>query len=178
VILFLGTVRAERAGVGSLSRCTVSVVDGLELCATEPGEMTCRIRLYMNSTVGCQICTFIPHSLNPPIVCPGMQFFRESAMPASAFATAHRLLRSLRNAIGYQHEAPWQYADYEIDPQSAFFPREPLATLPDPFDAWEAALEEAPSVLRLSTDADEEALALRLQGARWRQAIRTVRLRL
>jgi indoleamine 2,3-dioxygenase len=103
-----------------------------------------------------------------------MQLLTESIITSSPLAAAQRVLRFLADAIHLPREGPWEFADYELDPQSAFFPRQPLAALPGPFSIWEAALVEAPDVLRLGTDNDEEALALRTQGARWREAIRQV----
>lgn len=68
----------------------------------------------------------------------------------------------------------WYLSDYGIDLKSAFFPPEPLPTLPPAYHAWEDALGSAPNVLRLGTDNSPEALALRDAGEQWRQHVRSV----
>jgi hypothetical protein len=98
-----------------------------------------------------------------------------SEVPASAIAVAHRVMQILGNALyPWQHDDEWSFEDYGIDPETAFFPRQPLAPLQGPFSLWEVALKDAPSVLRLGTDDSPEAVVLRPCGALWRENLRMV----
>ncbi|KAG6833646.1 hypothetical protein H0H87_002842 [Tephrocybe sp. NHM501043] len=62
--------------------------------------------------------------------------------------------------------------DYDVHPDSGFFPPQPLDRLPGAFDIWEDALIKANSKLALGDDDREEAIAKRPMGKDWRAAVR------
>lgn len=64
--------------------------------------------------------------------------------------------------------------DFDVDPHTGFFPPQPLPKLPRAFSFWEKALAEAPEVLCLAENENEEALAKRPLGAKWRKTVQSV----
>ena len=66
--------------------------------------------------------------------------------------------------------------DFDVDPQTAFFPPKPLPTLPSQFAIWEQTLAGAPDAVRLSGNQSPAALEKRPDGERWRAKVRSVSL--
>ncbi|TFK42452.1 Indoleamine 2,3-dioxygenase [Crucibulum laeve] len=62
-------------------------------------------------------------------------------------------------------------AAFDVDPQTGFFPRQPLPRLPQTFEIWEKALREANENLSLGEDESEEAIAKRPFGEHWRTSV-------
>jgi hypothetical protein len=98
-----------------------------------------------------------------------------ASTPYSIAQAVLRLLpQSIHRSISSYLHRPWNPDDFDIDPDTAFFPRRPLPSLPAHFKIWEQALREAPAIFRLGTDKSDEALELRARGAQWRQEICSV----
>lgn len=66
--------------------------------------------------------------------------------------------------------------DFDVDPQTAFFPPKPLPHLPTEFSIWEQTLASAADAVRLSENQSPAALAKRADGERWRARVRSVSL--
>jgi hypothetical protein len=98
------------------------------------------------------------------------------SIPGIAVSSTYSYLLELITHTFYNHQRShtWDYKDFDMDSDSAFFPRQPLAPLIGSYAIWEAALREAPENLRLGSDISDDALSLRLRGARWRENIRHV----
>ncbi|KAI0672912.1 hypothetical protein C8Q78DRAFT_687709 [Trametes maxima] len=69
---------------------------------------------------------------------------------------------------------PFSNRLFDINPETGFFPSQPLQKLKGEFALWEEALESAKHVLKLGEDKGDEALAKLAAGERWRQQIRSV----
>ncbi|KAH9950186.1 Indoleamine 2,3-dioxygenase [Amylocystis lapponica] len=63
--------------------------------------------------------------------------------------------------------------NFDVDPETGFFPPRPLARLPIQYEVWERALEDARGVLTLGEDRREESLAKRPKGESWRSNVRS-----
>jgi indoleamine 2,3-dioxygenase len=63
---------------------------------------------------------------------------------------------------------------FDVDPETGFFPKEPLPRLLHEFEIWEVALTKASDALCLGEDDDDEALDKRSTGQQWRRDIRDV----
>ncbi|KAK7694059.1 hypothetical protein QCA50_003635 [Cerrena zonata] len=63
--------------------------------------------------------------------------------------------------------------DFDVNPQTAFFPPKPLPHLPAEFSIWEEALANAPDAVRLSENQSPAALAKRADSERWRAGVRS-----
>lgn len=61
--------------------------------------------------------------------------------------------------------------DFDIDPQTGFFPRRPLPKLTGEHELWELALAQANGNLSLGMDQRPEALEKQPFGERWRKEI-------
>ncbi|KAI0372966.1 Indoleamine 2,3-dioxygenase [Pilatotrama ljubarskyi] len=61
---------------------------------------------------------------------------------------------------------------FDVNPDTGFFPAQPLGKLRGEFKLWEAALENAKGVLKLGEDRGEEATAKLAAGELWRQQLR------
>ncbi|KAI0748564.1 Indoleamine 2,3-dioxygenase [Daedaleopsis nitida] len=61
---------------------------------------------------------------------------------------------------------------YDVDPDTGFFPSQPLRPLAGEFELWEKALVEARSVLKLGVDRGDEAMSKCVLGEQWRQRLR------
>ncbi|EMD38214.1 hypothetical protein CERSUDRAFT_104821 [Gelatoporia subvermispora B] len=66
--------------------------------------------------------------------------------------------------------------EFDVHPQSGFFPPQPLQKLPEAFGIWEQLLADAHSCLTLSNDYSEEAVAKRPKGELWRNRVRDMPL--
>lgn len=64
--------------------------------------------------------------------------------------------------------------DFDVDPQTGFFPPTPLPQLPLSFDLWENGLSSAAGHLCLGNDDSEEALSKREFGQMWRDDVSSV----
>ncbi|KZT02306.1 Indoleamine 2,3-dioxygenase [Laetiporus sulphureus 93-53] len=64
-------------------------------------------------------------------------------------------------------------ADFDVDPKTGFFPRQPLPRLPEQYQLWETALAGASGAVKLGDDCSDGALAMRAEGESWRSSIRT-----
>lgn len=115
-------------------------------------------------------CSTLP--LMPPLF-NAMNILRECPNPYAVVRAAIDAYYASQEEVAPK-PGPWSLADYGIDTKSAFFPPEPLPTLPPAYHAWEEALHIAPDVLRLGTDKSPDALALRDAGEEWRRSIRSV----
>ncbi|TFK94745.1 Indoleamine 2,3-dioxygenase [Polyporus arcularius HHB13444] len=62
---------------------------------------------------------------------------------------------------------------YDVDPDTGFFPSQPLRPLSGEFSLWEKELVEARSVLKLGIDRGQEAFAKCALGEQWRQRLRS-----
>lgn len=71
-------------------------------------------------------------------------------------------------------EQPKSNAEFDIGRETGFIPSYPLPRLPLGFDFWERALAQAPDILSLGDDVEEEAVQKRAGGELWRQRIREV----
>jgi hypothetical protein len=105
-------------------------------------------------------------------------FYIMVSIPEITAPSAYSYLLELINNTFYNHKRRvsqrWDYEDFDMDSDSAFFPRQPLSPLSSTYAIWEAALREAPENLRLGSDVSDEALSLRFRGAQWRENIRQV----
>ena len=63
---------------------------------------------------------------------------------------------------------------YDVDPDTGFFPSQPLRPLSGEFTLWESGLTEARGVLKLGIDRGQEAFAKCALGEQWRQRLRSV----
>lgn len=89
-------------------------------------------------------------------------------MGASALNDVFSRLRTLTV------EQPKSNAEFDIGRETGFIPSYPLQRLPLGFDFWERALAQAPDVLSLGDDIEEEGVQKRAGGELWRQRIREV----
>lgn len=64
--------------------------------------------------------------------------------------------------------------DFDVDPQTGFFPPRPLPHLPAAFSIWEESLAGAQQALRLAENQTPAAVAKRTAGERWRANVRSV----
>ncbi|KAH9857203.1 Indoleamine 2,3-dioxygenase [Lenzites betulinus] len=67
---------------------------------------------------------------------------------------------------------PFSNRVFDINPDTGFFPAQPLKKLTDAFTLWEDALISAGHVLKLGEDKGDEARAKRASGEHWRQQLR------
>lgn len=65
-------------------------------------------------------------------------------------------------------------AEFDVDGESGFFPRDPLPPLPRPFDIWEAALNETTERVSLGEDESDAATEKRASSEAWRRTIKSV----
>jgi len=78
------------------------------------------------------------------------------------------------NYYGETAEACFLAAEYDVDADCGFFPRNPLPRLPPPFELWEKGLAEAPDVLYLGEDDDNVGIKERTRCDQWRQNVKSV----
>ncbi|RPD66441.1 Indoleamine 2,3-dioxygenase [Lentinus tigrinus ALCF2SS1-6] len=62
---------------------------------------------------------------------------------------------------------------YDVDPDTGFFPSQPLRPLSGEFSLWERGLVDARGVLKLGVDRGQEAFAKCALGEQWRQRLRS-----
>ena len=82
------------------------------------------------------------------------------------------IIRSLRGAL--TQDRPMRQLDFDIDPNTGFFPSKPLPRLPHRFSVWEHAMTDAQGKVSLADDNSQQALAKREAGERWRESVRSV----
>ncbi|KAJ7137775.1 Indoleamine 2,3-dioxygenase [Mycena epipterygia] len=63
--------------------------------------------------------------------------------------------------------------DYDVDPNTGFFPPRPLPHLPAAYAVWEVALAEAGEKLSLGEDDSDAALEKRVTGELWRSQVQS-----
>lgn len=109
-----------------------------------------------------------------------MVLFQLLLSPPHAVGTLFDVVLSLYNS--YFHSAPRlslpdrrSLGDFDVDPQTGFFPPAPLRRLPPSFDLWENGLDSAAGRLCLGDDNSEEAQSKREYGQRWREDVNSVR---
>ncbi|KAI0362451.1 Indoleamine 2,3-dioxygenase [Trametes cingulata] len=89
-------------------------------------------------------------------------------LDSSADMTAYRTVRS------DLHSASPRFSGrlFDVNPDTGFFPSQPLGKLRGEYKLWEEALDSAKGVLKLGEDRGEEARAKRAAGEMWRQRVR------
>ncbi|GJE87124.1 indoleamine 2,3-dioxygenase [Phanerochaete sordida] len=85
-----------------------------------------------------------------------------------------QVARSLRGAL--TKDRSLCQVDFDVDPNTGFFPPQPLPRLSGPFDIWERALVDAQEALSLGDDESPDGLYRRPTGERWRAAVRSWRV--
>lgn len=86
------------------------------------------------------------------------------------------LLQSLHANRWVSHKVHPVPADFDVNLQTntGFLPSAPLPKLQEPYDVWEDALSQAPSVLKLGEDLLGDRSKERIEGELWRRRIRSV----
>ena len=87
-------------------------------------------------------------------------------------ADFRQLTRSLRASLTQDRNLC--QIDFDVDPNTGFFPPQPLPKLPEPFSLWEQAMADAQGRLSLGDDESPEAISKRPAGERWRARVRSV----
>ncbi|OCH92108.1 Indoleamine 2,3-dioxygenase [Obba rivulosa] len=62
--------------------------------------------------------------------------------------------------------------EFDVHPQTGFFPAQPLRKLVEPYGVWEQTLRDARGVVTLWNDRSEEAVSKKPEGDRWRSRVR------
>lgn len=83
-----------------------------------------------------------------------------------------QVARSLRGTL--TQDRTLCQIDFDVDPNTGFFPPQPLPKLPEPFGPWEQALLDAQGKLGLGDDESPEAISKRRGGEQWRARVRAV----